>query len=44
MKIEVILEMIRIAMTVKIRPDLVEEYKEYHRNVWPEIEQMARYL
>ena len=36
--------MIRIAMTVKIRPDLIEEYKQYHRNVWPEIEQMQRRL
>jgi len=34
--------MIRIAMTVKNKPNLVEEYKECHRNVWPEIEQMQR--
>ena len=34
----------RVAMTVKIRPELIEEYKQYHRNVWPEIEQMQRRL
>ena len=27
-------------MTVKIRRELVEEYKAYHRQVWPEVEYM----
>ncbi len=32
--------MLRIGMTVKIQKELIEEYKAYHRQVWPEVEQM----
>jgi len=30
----------RIGMIVGVRPELIEEYKEYHRSVWPEIEEI----
>lgn len=28
--------MTRVAFLLKVREDKLEEYKEYHRNVWPE--------
>lgn len=27
----------RIAQIVKLKPEFVEQYKEYHANVWPEV-------
>lgn len=27
----------RIAQIVKLKPEFVEKYKEYHANVWPEV-------
>lgn len=27
----------RFGMVIKLKPDKVEEYKELHRNVWPEV-------
>ena len=32
----------RVAMTVKLKQDLIEEYKEQHKKIWPEIEEMIR--
>jgi L-rhamnose mutarotase len=30
--------MLRVGMTVRIRKELIEEYKAFHRRVWPEVE------
>ena len=30
--------MIRTGMTVRVRPDLVDEYRKTHAQVWPEVE------
>ena len=27
----------RVGLLLKVKPDLIEEYKEHHRNVWPEM-------
>lgn len=27
----------RVGFLLKIKPDKIEEYKEFHRNVWPEM-------
>jgi L-rhamnose mutarotase len=27
----------RVSFLLKIKPDKIEEYKEFHRNVWPEM-------
>ena len=27
----------RVAFILKVKEDRMEEYKEYHRNVWPEV-------
>jgi L-rhamnose mutarotase len=27
----------RIGFVLKVKPDLIEEYKEHHRKVWPEM-------
>lgn len=31
--------MIRAAFTFNIRPDKIPEYKEHHKNVWPEMKE-----
>ena len=32
----------RFAMTIKIRPETVTEYKRYHARVWPEVLEMIQ--
>lgn len=32
----------RIGEVIKIKPDKLEEYKRYHANPWPEINEMIR--
>ncbi len=32
----------RVGFTLKIKKELIEEYKEHHRNVWPEMQQALR--
>ncbi len=32
----------RIGFVLKVKPDRLEEYKERHRNVWPEMQQALR--
>jgi L-rhamnose mutarotase len=32
----------RICFTIQVRPDKLEEYKERHRQVWPEMQQALR--
>lgn len=27
----------RIGFILKVKPDMIEEYKEHHKNVWPEM-------
>jgi len=35
---------IRIAMSVKLKKESIEEYRECQRNVWPEVEETIRKL
>ena len=32
----------RIGFVLKIKPDKIEEYKEHHENVWPEMREALR--
>ena len=32
----------KMAQIVKLRPEFVEQYKEYHANVWPEVLKQIR--
>ena len=32
----------RIGFLLKVKEDLIEEYKEHHRNVWPEMQEALR--
>jgi L-rhamnose mutarotase len=32
----------RVAFILKVKQDRIEEYKEYHRNVWPEMLEALR--
>ena len=32
----------RFGFVIRLQPDEIERYKEYHRNVWPEILDMIR--
>ena len=32
----------RVAFILKVKEERIEEYKEYHRNVWPEVNDALR--
>ena len=32
----------RIGFILKVKPELIEEYKEHHQNVWPEMQAALR--